>query len=478
MGRKAKIIATIGPSCQDSVILHELILAGVDVVRLNFSHGSHEEHRSVISTIRQLESKLNRSITVLQDIQGPKIRVGVIAESGIQLVKGSRIKIVYNQRSDDPSAIPIDYAGLFVKTQVGQKILLDDGKIELCIDEINQDNISAQVVIGGLLKSHKGVNFPGLELDLPGLTQKDQEDILFGVKHKVDAIAVSFVRRAEDIVTVRNLIKHQAPERHNIPLIAKLERPEALQNLEEIIRTADGVMVARGDLGVELSPEYVPIAQKRIIEMANHHGKFVITATQMLDSMIHNPRPTRAEATDIANAIFDGTDAVMLSGETAIGDFPVLTVQTMQRIIIEAERNIKKWGRFNLDPIPFSKDDDAFYITQAGYELAHDRNVAAIAIFTISGRTALLMSEARPEVDILAFTSNQAVYHYMNLYWGVQPCLVPYVDTIEDMLEVVDNLLLNSTRVNSGQQIVLICGYPVQDNVPANLTLLHTVKQN
>jgi len=476
MRRKAKIVATIGPASQDRTVLSDLLLAGVDVIRLNFSHGSHQNHQSVINNIRQLEQELKRPITILQDIQGPKIRVGSLPKSGINLVTGEQVQILPQEKSADPHIIPIDYPDLYEYVKLGQKILIDDGIIELRVENVKNDTIGAQVITGGLLKSHKGVNFPGVELNLPCLTQKDVDDLIFGLEQQVDVIAVSFIRQAEDIISIRNLIKQKAPHRLKTPLIAKVERPEALQNLENILAVADGVMVARGDLGVELSPESVPIAQKRIIESANRHGKIVITATQMLDSMIHNPRPTRAEATDVANAIFDGTDAVMLSGETAIGDYPVIAVRTMAKIVFEAEKNMKKWGRFNPKQTPSSKDDDAFFITQAGYELARDKNVAAIALFTKSGRTALLMSKTRPGVDILAFTSIPEVYHYMNLYWGIHPYRVPHVDTLEEMLTVVNQAMIKSTRVKPGQQVVLICGYPVQSNVPANLTLLHTVQ--
>lgn len=475
MSRKAKIVATIGPASQDQSILSQLIQAGVDVVRLNFSHGSYQSHLSVINAIRNLEKEYNRSITILQDIQGPKIRVGAIPQSGITLTPGDRIQIIPQKKSEEPNKIPIEYAGLFKLIRPGDKILLDDGNIELLALKVN-GVIDAQIMVGGLLKSHKGVNFPGKTLNLPCLTPKDIEDIVFGLEQGIDVIAISFVKEAEDLITVRKLITEKYAQRSRIPLIAKLERPEALQNLEDILEVADGVMIARGDLGVELPPELVPIAQKRIIEQANRQGKIVITATQMLDSMIHKPRPTRAEATDVANAIFDGTDAVMLSGETAIGEYPVLAVRTMDKIILEAEKNMKTWGREILRVSSVSDDDDAFYITQASYALARDRSVAAIAVFTKSGRTALLMSKTRPVVDILAFTSIPEVYHYMNLFWGTNTFLVPYANDLEEMLIVVNSKILQSTQVKAGQQVVLVCGYPVQATVPANLTLLHTIR--
>jgi pyruvate kinase len=312
-------------------------------------------------------------------------------------------------------------------------------------------------------------------LDIPGFTEKDEVDLTFGIEHEVDMVAVSFVRSEKDVERVGEAMIKSTHERAELPIIAKLERPEALENLDAIVETADGVMVARGDLGVEMSPEVVPIAQKRIIASANRHAKIVITATQMLESMIQNPRPTRAEASDVANAIFDGSDAVMLSGETAVGKYPVQSVEMMNRIIGQAEAHIDQWGHVRDIPSTERVYDDAYYMTLATRELADDRNVAAIAVFTKSGRTALLMSKARPDVPIFAFTPDMRTYTKLGMYWGVLPHFVPHADTIEDMLDVVEATMLTSTPIKPGQQVVLICGFPVASGCPANLALLHTV---
>jgi pyruvate kinase len=332
------------------------------------------------------------------------------------------------------------------------------------------------VVVGGVLKSHKGINLPGAQINLLALTDKDLDDLAFGLAHGVDAVALSFVRTEKDVQFLREKILELAPDLPHIPIVAKLERPQALDNLEAILEVTDGVMVARGDLGVEMSPEEVPIAQKRIIECANRHGKLVITATQMLESMIHNPRPTRAEASDVANAIFDGTDAVMLSGETAVGDYPIAAVEMMTAIICQAEAHIGEWGHWHGPTVADTDGDDTVFMSMAVRELAHDRNVAAIAIFTMSGRTALFISKTRPGVPILAFTPDTHTYVRLEMYWGVTPFLVPPSTTMEGMLEDVDAAMRKSGVVKPGQQVVLTCGFPVATISPTNLALLHTIR--
>jgi pyruvate kinase len=308
------------------------------------------------------------------------------------------------------------------------------------------------------------------------LTEKDKNDLVFGLQQGVDVIAMSFIRSADDVRVVKQMIGELSTEKLDTPVIAKLERPEALDNLEEIVQVADGVMVARGDLGVEMSPEEVPIAQKRIIRCANRYGKLVITATQMLESMMFNPRPTRAEASDVANAVLDGTDAVMLSGETAVGEYPIKSVKMMNAIIEQAEKHLSEWGQWAEKPVPESAGhDDTYYMTLAARELAHDRNVSAIAIFTKTGRTARLMSKTRPNVPILAFTPEQVTYPRLCMLWGVKPYLVPHATSIEAMLADVENTMRTKYSIESGQQFVLICGYPVDEVRPTNLALLHTV---
>jgi pyruvate kinase len=475
MERRAKIIATIGPASQDEAMLTELIQAGMNVARINFSHGSQAEHAEVIQRIRQLSAHLDQPVTILQDLQGPKIRTGELSGGSIQLQAGQTLTLTTHPVIGNENQVSVDYPDLPHSVKEGSRILLDDGNLELIALSVDADQVETRVVVGGILKPHKGVNLPGSWIYLPSMTQKDEADLAFGLEQGVDVIALSFVRTADDILQIRKKIGELADLHAKVPVIAKLERPEALDNLDEIVQIADGVMVARGDLGVEMSPQAVPIAQKRIITCANNHAKFVITATQMLDSMIHNPRPTRAEASDVANAIFDGTDAVMLSGETAMGSYPVESVKMMHAIVCQAEEHIGEWGHFHDLSAIEASNDDAFYVTRAAKELAHDRNVSAIAVFTQSGRTALHMSKARPGVPILAFTPEVSSYYRLGMYWGVEPYLVPHNDTIEDMLRVVEAVMVASKSVQPGEQVVLVCGFPVHQDCPANLALLHTV---
>jgi len=475
MNRRTRIVATIGPATQDESILKELILTGVDIARLNFSHGDHKEHRSVFQSLRRIADEINRPLTILQDLQGPKIRVGNLVNGQVHLEKGQELILTTFPTFGNEAKISIDFPDVIPLLLPDHRILLDDGNLELLVTSVSHDHVTTRVIQGGILRAHKGVNFPGITLDIPGFTTKDEFDLAFGLQLPVDAIAVSFVRSEKDINKVRQAIERYSIDSKNLPIIAKIERPESLENLEAIIQTADGVMVARGDLGVEMPPEEVPIAQKRIIEIANRYAKVVITATQMLESMIHNPRPTRAEASDVANAIFDGTDAVMLSGETALGKFPLKTVTMMNAIICQAESNISDWGRWKGSITQGAIHDDTFYMTKAAGELAHDRNVAAIAVFTETGRTARVLSKSRPAVPIIAFTPNEDTYRRLNLYWGVEPFLIPLANTIEEMLEAIEETIICCSPVSTGQQVVLICGYPIQQGKPTNLALLHTI---
>ncbi len=481
--RNARIVATLGPSCQDDATLQKLIECGIDVARLNFSHGTYPEHAARISQIRRLSAELGKPITILQDLQGPKMRVGVIPDGPIQLTAGQTVSLT--SKDSLPSSvsqngsiqIPFDFPELNKSVHTGSHVLLDDGHLELEVIAVEEDRIQAKVLLGGGLSSHKGVNLPGADITIPGFTEKDREDLAFGLEQGVDAVAISFVRYAKDVETVREAIRSMKPERIDTPIIAKLERPEALENLEAILKVADGVMVARGDLGVEMPPSTVPIAQKKIIQAANRQAKIVITATQMLDSMITNPRPTRAEASDVANAIFDGTDAVMLSGETASGKYPVEAVTMMDAIVCEAERHMDEWGHF-LNRAEDPGEDDAVSITRAARELAHDRDVSAIAVFTQTGHTSLLMSKARPRVSILAFTPEERTFQRLGLYWGVVPFLVPFASTLESMIRIVEDAIISSTHIQPGQQVVLISGVPVGSFRLPNFALLHTVGSN
>lgn len=487
MKRRTKIVATLGPACWDASSLSQLVAAGVNVFRLNFSHGSYDKFSEAIQNIRNIASKQSVALSILQDLQGPKIRVGKLKNGEVSIEEGRIITLTSAPIEGNERIIPIEYPDLLETINLNSRILLDDGNLELLVTGISGQSIEAQVVVGGILKSRKGVNFPGINLRLSSPTPKDLEDLKFGLNQDIDAIALSFVHSAQDVINLREKIVEIAKDKDDTPIIAKLERPQALINLEEIVSASDGVMVARGDLGIEMSPEAVPTAQKKIIASANKQGKLVITATQMLDSMIHNPRPTRAESTDVANAIFDGTDAVMLSGETAIGKYPIKAVETMDRIIREAENHLSEWGHWkgelgDLSAGELSETDvlhdDALSITRAAKELAHDRNVSAIAVFTQTGRTARLISKSRPRVPVFAFTPVQKTYRRLAMLWGVVPFLVPYVDTVEAMLSSVERIMLETATVLPGEQIVLVSGFPVGGFCPPNLALLYTIKEN
>ena len=470
--RRAKIVATIGPASQNETTLRRMMEAGMNVARLNFSHGEHETHAATTKLLRKLSKRLCVPLTIMQDLQGVKIRVGDMEEP-VELIEGETV-VFSTAEKPDPNFIPVDFSELHHYLAPDETILLDDGTKELLVEKVDGRNIHAKVIVGGLLKPHKGINLPGTNLDVPGFTEKDEEDLRFGLELGVDAVAVSFVRTADDIARVKRAISQSSPpDRHPI-VIAKLERPQALNNLDEIIQISDGVMVARGDLGVEMSPEAVPIIQKQIIQKANLAKKIVITATQMLESMMHNPRPTRAEATDVANAIFDGTDAVMLSGETAVGEYPVQTIEMMRSIIRKSESEYERWGRWQGTPST-QHQDDAIALTFAARELAHDLDVAAIVVFTQSGRTARYMSKANPRVPIIGFTPNQSTYNLMAFYWGVYPHMIPFANSMEDMLAHVDSAVVASTPLTPGQKVVVISGFPVGSYSLPSLALLHTI---
>ncbi len=480
--RKAKIVATLGPASNTRGMILNLIRAGIDVARLNFSHGSHESHEHLINLLKSLSVETGKHVVVLQDLQGPKLRVGKMPKDGLLLESGETITLKIDSTdtkvnfvdSNGGKLIYLDIPNIFHCLQPGSRILLDDGKLEFQIKEIDEKKISAEVILGGVLLSNKGVNLPNAALDIPGFTEKDKKDLAFGLEKEIDAVAISFVRSAVDIEIVREFIREQKPDHVNLPIIAKIELPEAVENLESIIDASDGVMVARGDLGVETSPSEVPIIQKRIIEAANRKFKVVITATQMLDSMISNPRPTRAEASDVANAILDGSDALMLSSETASGSYPVESVRMMSTIILDTERNMQDWGHYKKTLI--GKDqDDAIAISIAGSELANDREVINVAVFTQSGRSAILQSKARPDVPILAFTPNELTYRRLGLYWGVNPYLVPFSNSIEDMIQHVENVLTRELSYSKGQKVIFISGFPIGAMRSTNLAIIHTI---
>ena len=476
MTRKAKIVATIGPASESDEILEQLIRAGMNVARLNFSHGSHDEHAERIARIRKFSERLGVSVGILQDLQGPKIRVGELPEA-VQLSEGEEI-VLYATDTPPPQnghkMIPVDFRQLFDSVRTSDRLLLDDGRLTLEVLSVKDRNaLIARVLVGGLLSSHKGINLPGVRLRIAGFTEKDEADLAFGISQGVDAVAISFVRTADDVSKVRYAMERFSNGKRLPLLIAKLEKPEALENLEAILEIVDGVMVARGDLGVELPPERVPVQQKHIIRVANRSAKLVITATQMLESMITNPLPTRAEASDVANAVFDGTDAVMLSAETAAGKYPVESVKMMSRIVCEAETHFLEWGMEQ--HVQGFEHSDAASMARAAQVLANDKNVTAVACFTTRGQTAWLMSKIRPRVPIMAFTPEPDTYHRLAFLWGARPQLVPFVNSLEEMIDHVDTALMHSEVVQLGDQVVLVCGFPVGAVRPPNMALLHTV---
>ena len=479
MPRFAKIVCTLGPSSGTKPMIRKLINAGMDVARLNFSHGDHESHMAMINLIRECSRELGKPAAILQDLQGPKLRVGKLPMDGVELRANAIVRLFQigdhsEQFEGSEIALPLDVPNLTKAVKPGNRILLDDGKLELQVTKVDDNYVETRVILGGLLKSHKGVNLPGTDLGIPRFTEKDRVDLAFGLSNAVDYVAISFVDSAEDIREVKRIISEMNPARAKTPIIAKLERPLAIKNLHEIVHVAEGVMVARGDLGVETSPALVPIVQKEIIQMANRHAKLVITATQMLESMIDNPRPTRAEASDVANAVFDGTDAVMLSAETASGKYPVESVKMMVSIIQEAEKHKTEWSHASGFP-EAALQDDALAISNAAKTLAHDRDVSTIAVFTQSGKTALLMSKTRPRVPIIAFTPEGGTLSAMSLYWGVHPVHVPFADSLEEMVRSVDNYLIQRKKLKIGEQVVLISGFPVGAMRLPNLALLHSV---
>ncbi|HTP03480.1 MAG TPA: pyruvate kinase [Anaerolineales bacterium] len=477
MNRKAKIVATLGPASQDETVLEQLIAAGVNVARLNFSHGTHDEHAGRIETIRRVSGKMGVPVGILQDLQGPKIRVGQL-NAPVQLSEGAVVTLYATGTTPPANAetrIPVDFHQIFDSVQPSDRLLLDDGRLALDVVSVQGDALQAKVRVGGPLTSHKGINLPGARLRIDSFTTKDQADLAFGMAHGVDAVAISFVRSAADVLQVRSAMERLSNGRPVPILIAKLEKPEALGDLPAILEVVDGVMVARGDLGVELPPERVPPLQKTIIQAANRKAKLVITATQMLESMIANPLPTRAEASDVANAIFDGTDSVMLSAETASGKYPLQAVQMMHRIVVEAETHLVEWGR-DIATVQGLEENDAASMARAAHELANDGNVRAVACFTLRGRSAWLMSKIRPRVPILAFTPDQETYSRLSLLWGVTPLLIPYVNSLDQMLRHVDDALVQT--VKPGDQVVMVCGFPVGAARQPNMALLHTVGGN
>ncbi|HJR43676.1 MAG TPA: pyruvate kinase [Gemmatimonadaceae bacterium] len=467
---RTKIVCTLGPASSTPEVLRSLIKAGLNVARINFSHGTYEEHAASIATLRRLAEELGRPIAILGDLQGPRIRVGDLAEPRT-LREGTDVVITPESAIIGPDAIPVTYDALAQDVQVGDRVLMDDGLIDLVVMEVDAPRIVARVVHGGLLRSHKGLNLPGVEVSAPSITEKDRADIAFAVAQDVDYLALSFVRRAEDIASLRALIPK------SVLVIAKIEKDTALRNIESIIEASDGVMVARGDLGVELPFEEVPIAQKKIIAVANVIGRPVITATQMLESMITNPRPTRAEASDVANAILDGTDAVMLSAETAAGAYPRLAVQAMSRIIAEIERHPRQAERRS---VLLARPRDGRVSTEgaiaaATVAAARMLSTPLVIVFTKSGFTARIVASHRPDVPILALTDEDRTFHQLALVWGVIPEIVPRADSYDAMFKCGAEAAVRRGLARHGDRVLVTAGVPFDTPGTTNLLKVEVV---
>jgi pyruvate kinase len=440
--------------------------AGLNVARINFSHSTHEQHAATIALVREVAKELNKPVAILGDLQGPRIRIGDLA-SPIDLKDGSDITLVYEEHAKD-GEIPVTYESLAEDVHVGDRVLINDGLLELVVLDVHKPRVHARVLHGGPLSSHKGINLPGVQVSAPSLTDKDREDIAFAASQDLDYLALSFVRRGEDIAELRSLIPK------SMLIVAKIEKDSALENIEAIVRASDGVMVARGDLGVELPFEEVPYAQKRIIELANRIGRPVITATQMLESMITHPRPTRAEASDVANAILDGTDAVMLSAETAAGQYPRLAVEAMSRIIAEIESKPHTWRREER-----RRSDQAmsteFAIAAASSAAVNMLDAPVLIVFTKSGFSARIVASHRPRVPILVLTDQPRTYRQLALVWGVVPELVPHCNTYDEMVKLALDAVRRRELARAGDRVVVTAGVPFDVPGTTNLLKVETV---
>lgn len=465
---RTKIVATIGPASSDPDTLRQMLLAGLNVARLNFSHGSYEVHGQTIKLLRSLSEELDLPLTLLQDLQGPKIRVGNLPPEGMNLAVGDSLTLIpVEEFQGQEKTVGIDYPYVAEEAQPGTQVLLDDGLLELQVESVKGNQVVCQVVQGGVLKSHKGLNLPSLNLRLPSMTEKDQKDLEFGISQGIDIVSLSFVRQPQDIQALKAFLTERNAE---IPVLAKIEKPQAVQNLEAIVDECDAIMVARGDLGVEMRPEKVPLIQKNIIRLCNQKGIPVITATQMLDSMIRNPRPTRAEASDVANAIIDGTDAVMLSGESAVGDFPIPAVKMLASIAtdVEPEQNFVNY--------PPRTGDKVHALAEAVNTIDKILPLQCIVALTETGQAATLAAAERPSVPIVALTPNKTVYHRLNLVWGVRPILFNYdSDHWEEFLPKMEQELLKRDFVSPGDQILILGGIPLRQAHSTSFLDLHTI---
>ncbi|WHI70903.1 pyruvate kinase [Staphylococcus epidermidis] len=471
--RKTKIVCTIGPASESEEMLEKLMNAGMNVARLNFSHGSHEEHKARIDTIRKVAKRLNKTIGLLLDTKGPEIRTHNMKDGLIVLEKGKEVIVSMNEVEGTPEKFSVTYENLINDVNIGSYILLDDGLVELQVKEINKDKgeVKCDILNTGELKNKKGVNLPGVKVNLPGITDKDADDIRFGLKENVDFIVASFVRRPSDVLDIRQILEEEKAE---ITIFPKIENQEGIDNIEEILEVSDGLMVARGDMGVEIPPESVPMVQKDLIRKCNKLGKPVITATQMLDSMQRNPRATRAEASDVANAIYDGTDAVMLSGETAAGQYPEEAVKTMRNIAVSAEAT-QDYKKLLSDR---TKLVETSLVNAIGVSVAHtalNLNVKAIVATTESGSTARTISKYRPHSDIIAVTPSEKTARQCAIVWGVNPVVKEGRKTTDALLNNAVATAVETGRVSNGDLIIITAGVPTGEKGTTNMMKIHLV---
>jgi pyruvate kinase len=465
---KTKIVATVGPASNTKEKLAQLIIAGVDVFRLNFSHGTHEGHKQVIQFVKELNDEMGTTVALLQDLQGPKIRVEEV-EDGVELVPGQEFTITIDNVKGNAIKASTSYQSLPNDVMPGDMILIDDGKIELKVRSKTSREVVTEVVYGGILKSRKGINLPDTHVTAPSLTEKDEKDLRFGLENEVDWVALSFVRTADDVRYIKSIIKE-----HNstMKVISKIEKPQAVANIDEIIEESDGLMVARGDLGVEMMMEEVPLIQKKLVQKCNQANKPVIVATQMLESMIENPRPTRAEANDVANAVIDGADAVMLSAESASGAYPVLAVKSMDRIIGMVERDVHTIYFKNQ---PIHPKDDLYHtdsLISSACILASKVHAKAICALTSSGYTALQISKHRPKSNIFIFTRRRHLMRQLNLLWGTRTMYFERHKNLDDTVEEIQEHLVKDGYLKSGDTFVLVAAIPLDDRGPSNMMKL------
>ena len=473
---RVKILCTLGPTSRDPAVLADMIHAGMNVARLNFSHGTHEYHAETIDLVRATAEKLQKPVAILADLQGPKLRTGKMQEGGVPLAFDETLILTTEEIIGAPGRVPIQYKDLPSSVQRGEHIMLDDGLLELEVLDHNETEIVTRVVIGGLLQSNKGMNLPDASLNIPALTDKDRADVKFMLGRQVDWIALSFVRTATEVNELKSIIQQDSSFGRVTPVVSKIEKPDAVKNIDAIIAASDAIMVARGDLGIETAPEAVPMVQKMIIAKCLAAAKPVITATQMLDSMIRNPRPTRAEASDVANAVLDGTDAIMLSGETANGSYPVEAVRTMAKIALEAER-VRESQSVNFkypEPGIFTS---AGAICRAAVYTANDTNSKAIIAPTVSGATARLMASFRPHVPLVAITPSPMVQRQLCLYWGTYPLLTRRLSNMDEVVTDAITVALRHKFVGPGDTVVLTAGVVGNVRNATNLMMVRTIER-